>query len=213
MVAPSRERGSKLTRARELAPELVVAPSRERGSKRPVSAMFGGWRRVAPSRERGSKPPRSRTARGPAAVAPSRERGSKPRRTGRGMPRGLVAPSRERGSKHARQQRDHGVHESLPHGSVDRNATSCCSGCSRPSRSLTGAWIETRPWRAALASRIVAPSRERGSKQGSWRPDFRDEAVAPSRERGSKPVQAVVIIVVIQSLPHGSVDRNPRIRK
>ncbi len=97
-----------------------------------------------------------------------------------------VASSRERGSKPwngTLASKDRG---SLPHGSVDRNIQVVLGG----------------------AQRLVASSRERGSK-------LRDDVsipslpnVASSRERGSKPPTGQLLRRIQRSLPHGSVDRN-----
>ena len=121
LVAPSRERGSKHTRAADAGRVVGVAPSRERGSKRRqeqnlrrglVSLPHGsadrnnraaeclrGYIHVAPSRERGSKPITLVIPTQACRVAPSRERGSKLIILRQPSCSSGVAPSRERGSK------------------------------------------------------------------------------------------------------------------
>ena len=210
-VAPSRERGSKRSRACPPGPSsAVVAPSRERGSKHRIwpVAKPSVEPRVAPSRERGSKQPEQPIA--PAcrlgrsltgarietpchpelfpgrAVAPSRERGSKqPAHEGH-QPEQRVAPSRERGSKRRDGHDRRCQRGSLPHGSADRNLTRGDGFGVAACRSLTGARIETCSCARSARSAPVAPSRERGSKP-------------PLRRRGPR---------LPASLPHGSADRN-----
>ena len=143
--------------------------------------------KVAPSRERGSKPASSPACTSCPRVAPSRERGSKPTRPASGLPRWLVAPSRERGSKPSTTALNEYGWLSLPHGSVDRNRSWADLERAAESRSLTGAWIETRAWRPDPMVTGVAPSRERGSKRRRSARQGGSLPVAPSRERGSKP--------------------------
>ena len=99
-----------------------VAPSRERGLKPAYQTDKNKAIYVAPSRERGLKQQKQREAAEAARVAPSRERGLKRplREDNRAVDK--VAPSRERGLKQPMRFR---------------------WSCRVPSRSLTGAWIET----------------------------------------------------------------------
>ena len=97
---------------------------------------------------------------------------------------------------------------SLPHGSADRNRLTAPNPIWWGGRSLTGARIETGTWATDNTRALVAPSRERGSKQGGNAAPERRRDVAPSRERGSKLPNILRPDVVHGSLPHGSADRN-----
>ena len=230
-VAPSRERGSKL---RSTSCCAHLDKSLPRGSvDRNVYDIDGrhGW---AESLPRGSVDRNKTRWRRLSPTTVSLPRGSVDRnccahaRTGpsqRSLPRGsvdrnrriagdapllTVAPSRERGSKHVTGQ---------------------SSGLKRlAGRSLAGAWIETRSFPTSRRCRCVAPSRERGSKRLQWSRSSSKSGVAPSRERGSKRLQwsrsssksgvapsrergskhlmRRFIVVLLASLPRGSVDRN-----
>ena len=209
VVAPSRERGSKLGASVGRVSDQQVAPSRERGSKREKRRFQLGAGDVAPSRERGSK---QDDLEGMGYAFGSLPHGSADRNKQvtqstepdpKSLPHGsadrnefemsvcafpMVAPSRERGSKRARGQRRPDTSWSLPHGSADRNRGQNGRAGRNRGRSLTGARIET----------------------SSPDPPRMPDRVAPSRERGSKRRPAASAAPGRASLPHGSADRNGR---
>ena len=163
-VAPSRGRGSKPPLDVVDAALAQVAPSRGRGSKhRPwrgdpaldLSPLTGAWietepgdelqghGRVAPSRGRGSKLS--------VVEAMGRLKGSPPhggvdRNWATGETSVGIGQSPPHGGVDRNDAEAQGTIDRLrspPHGGVDRNVIITPSGMARPSRPLTGAWIET----------------------------------------------------------------------
>ncbi len=109
-------------------PLVAVAPSRERGSKHRQSAVLGRLRR--------------RSLTGAWIETPSNSTSTPS--LNRSLPHGSV----DRNSEIADAAFDETL--SLPHGSVDRNLSDVTERRGLDCRSLTGAWIETRPPRIAL---------------------------------------------------------------
>ena len=227
MVAPSRERGSKLTAwdGRGARSESLPHGSADRNTLPPRRAALGSCRSLTGAR---IETPTSTSPRPSAPVAPSRERGSKPPHHPRGqsrlrsLPHGSadrnnramsapvtasVAPSRERGSKLPAPHPHWSERSSLPHGSADRNQWGYLEGYTAPRRSLTGARIETN---SSSGRRSTAWSLPHGSADRNNREKLGPaiDNVAPSRERGSKLARQQVGLAGARSLPHGSADRN-----
>ncbi len=81
-------------------------------------------------------------------------------------------------------------------------------GCVRQGRSLTGAWIETRWTGRAIPTRIVAPSRERGSKLERLAHGLGGRRSLPHGSVDRNSAAVIRRCTCVASLPHGSVDRN-----
>ena len=164
--------------------DATVAPSRERGSK-PIEETGLYWDGASlphGSVDRNGALARSviwNTSRSLTGAWIETCTAKRSTRLGRSLPHGsvdrnsggrtsaymlFVAPSRERGSKPVRPPGARLAARSLPHGSVDRNKDDGRYKRKDASRSLTGAWIETRPAQRRATTCRVAPSRERGSK-------------------------------------------------
>ncbi len=184
-VAPSRERGSKHDNGRghcALSSRSLTGARIETTANKAIQVANA----VAPSRERGSKP---------AGEHPERFHQSRSLTGARIETRGWTTTSApfRRSLPHGSADRNVSSitrvspgRKSLPHGSADRNYGKPKSYLIAGGRSLTGARIETASSAGAHASRSVAPSRERGSKQRMTKEDK----------------------FCSRSLPHGSADRN-----
>ena len=184
-----------------------VAPSRERGSKHRRVGTHAPAQPVAPSRERGSKHLGLPMRRGDQASLPhgSADRNKLTRKQVTAL---RVAPSRERGSKPQHQQEMAASGWSLPHGSADRNMTPREVSLDQPSRSLTGARIETR--HTAATVKICPVSLPHGSAD---RNSSVIQALAVARCRSLTGARIETpsrwpSIRRASSLPHGSADRN-----
>ena len=126
----------------------------------------------------------------------------------RTTPSAKVAPSRERGSKRHGCNSQRHSHRSLPHGSADRNSEGAMVATRTGGRSLTGARIETQKARWLRPEQVVAPSRERGSKQRPLHLGSHHDGSLPHGSADRNGTVNRSNPSLRRSLPHGSADRN-----
>ena len=213
-VAPSRGRGSKLSRRGPTDCRRRVAPSRGRGSKLTGDGIgYCGRSAVAPSRGRGSKQS-SIAGLDPAgrAVAPSRGRGSKPAwhaqeyrhvAVGRPLTGARIETMPEAGPQTNRRT-------SPPHGGADRNMHPATERDRRrrvaPSRGRgskqqhDGASVRAAGSRPLTGARIETTTGAVGTTKHAGRP-LTGARIETNHQRGLAPSRQ-------GSPPHGGADRN-----